>query len=110
MTTAIEKQENNALATVPEHLQQYMAEEKYRDQISMDDITIPRLGLAQGGLSPQLKKANESYIPGLQEGDLFNTATGQIYGPKVTVVPLFHFKNWIHFKDIKDGGGVIGQY
>lgn len=75
----------------------------------MEDLLIPRLCVCNS-LSPQRNKQHESFIKGLEEGHLFNSLTGQNYGDDATVIPLFFFKNYIKFKDIKDGGGVLAQY
>ena len=72
------------------------------------DMTVPRLSLAQS-TTPQIKKANEKYVPGLEEGMFFNSVTGEIYGTKVLVIPLFFFRSRIFFKDLKEGGGVLCQ-
>jgi hypothetical protein len=72
------------------------------------DMTVPRLSLAQS-TTPQTKRANEKYIPDLEEGMFFNSMTGEIYGTSVEVIPLFFFKSRIFFKDLKEGGGVICQ-
>jgi hypothetical protein len=72
------------------------------------DVTIPRLALCQSS-TPARKKGNELYIEGLQEGDLFNSLTKQIYGDSVIVTPLFFFKTRIMFKPLDQGGGIICQ-
>lgn len=97
------------LATIPEHLRNAVGSNKGLEDIGRDDVLIPRLCIAQS-LSPQLKKTNEAYIEGLEVGDLFNSVTGEIYGTEVVVVPLFFFKQFIEFKPIKEGGGVVAMY
>lgn len=92
-----------ALAVVPEHLKQYVGVQDAEHEVSNDDILIPRLAVAQAGMSPQLKKANELFIPGLEEGQLFNTVTNEIYGDSATVIPLFFTKNYVEF----EGGGSL---
>lgn len=105
--------EATAIATadpnIPEYLRQQVGN---RDGaiVDQDDLLIPRLAIAQAGMSPQLKKHNEAFIPGLAEGQLFNTVTQEIYGEKVLVVPLTFFKNFIEFKPMSEGGGVIQMY
>lgn len=75
------------------------------EQVDQSDILIPRLGLCQS-LSPQRRKDDKAFIEGLQEGQLFNTVTQEIYGSEVKVIPLFFFKNRIKYFDIEDGGGI----
>lgn len=73
------------------------------------DFTLPRLAICQS-LTPQRKKDNPLYIKGLEEGNLFNTVTGEIYPDnKVQVAPLFAFKSRIYFADIDEGGGILCQ-
>jgi len=43
------------------------------------DKTTPRIQLAQA-MSPQVKKKNEEYIEGLEEGMFFNALTGEVLG------------------------------
>lgn len=50
-----------------------------KENIGREDIVLPRLAIAQS-LSKQLKRSESVYIPGLEEGDLFNTVTGEKYG------------------------------
>jgi hypothetical protein len=47
--------------------------------VTNDDITIPRLAIVQSG-SPQRKKKDEKYIEGAEEGMIFNTVTNTVYG------------------------------
>lgn len=101
---------DQSLATIPEHLKQYIGDKSGSEGVGQDDIIIPRLGLAQAGMSAQLKKHHESFIPGLKEGDLFNTLTREVYGETVVVVPLMFNKQYIKFKSMKDGGGVVQMY
>jgi hypothetical protein len=95
------------LANIPDHLKAFVGQRLGSENVEQDDLLIPRLCVAQS-LSPQLKKSNEAYIPGLQLGDIFNSVTGEVYGnDEVTVIPLFFFKNYITFKK---GGGVEAMY
>jgi hypothetical protein len=109
MTKAIERVETKgSLAVVPAHLKQYVGMADDEQVVGREDMLIPRLAVAQDGMSPQLKKASELYIPELEAGDLFNTVTNEIYGPTATVIPLFFTKNYIEFAP--NMGGVLGQY
>ena len=78
------------------------------DEMTGSDIILPRLVLCQSG-NPQRKAANEKYIKGLEEGQLFNSFSEQIYGTWVKVQPLYFFKSRIYFKDYDEGGGIICQ-
>jgi hypothetical protein len=77
--------------------------------VGADDISIPRLGLIQS-LSPQRKKNDPAYIEGAEEGLLFNTTTGELYGDHVFFVPLYYVKEYLIWKDRDAGGGFRGSY
>jgi len=103
MTDKLTTQTKGSLAVVPDHLKQYQGMEDAEHNVGTADLLIPRLAVAQAGMSPQLKKQHELFIPDLEEGDLFNTVTSEIYGEEATVIPLFFNKNYIQFA----GGGVL---
>jgi len=79
-----------------------------QEEVSLRDMVLPRLGLCQTN-SRARNKNNEKYIKGLEEGQLFNTLTGEIYGEKVQIVPLFFYHSRIMFRDMNEGGGIICQ-
>jgi len=78
------------------------------ENMDRSDMALPRLGLCQS-LSPQRKKQNPKYIPGLEEGQFFNTLTREIYGSTLNIVPLHFYKTRIRFGDIEKGGGILCQ-
>lgn len=101
---------DQTLANIPEHLKARLGDRTGSEDVGRDDVLIPRLSIAQEGMSPQLKRHNENFIPGLEPGQLFNSVTGEIYGESATVVPLFFFKNFIEFVPMNQGGGVTAMY
>ena len=103
MSDKLATQTKGSLAVVPDHLKQYQGTQDAEHNVSTADILIPRLAVAQAGMSAQLKKQHELFIPDLAEGELFNSVTGEIYGETATVIPLFFNKNYIQFA----GGGVL---
>jgi hypothetical protein len=69
------------------------------ESIGIDDVRPPRLMLCQSG-SPQRKPDNPKQIPGLQELDLFNSLSGEIYGRSVRVVVVRTLgDHWVEFND-----------
>lgn len=56
------------------------------ENVTNDDITIPRLAIVQAG-SPQRKKKDEKYIEGAEEGNIFNTVTNQLFSDSIIVIP-----------------------
>lgn len=61
------------------------------ETLSADDKVLAQLKIAQA-MAPQLKKSDAKYVPGLAVGDLFNSATGEIYGPTVKLSVLGIYK------------------
>ena len=94
---------------IPGYLREYIGDRTGKENITVEDTVVPRLGLAQA-LSPQLKKSKDVYIDGLEVGHLFDTVTSEIYGREVTVIPLWFEKNYIDFKPIDEGGGINAMY
>lgn len=100
---------NKALANLPAFLKAQVGNRAGLEDVGRDDVLIPRLCIAQA-LSPQINKKKDNYIPGLEVGQFFNSVTGENYGTEVTVVPLFFFRQFIKFKPIDDGGGIVAMY
>jgi hypothetical protein len=96
-----------ATEAVPDFLQQYGG--AGNENVTRNDMVLPRLGLLQG-LSPQLKRTDPSYIEGAQQGDIFNTVTGDLYANGVCVVNCFFVKEWAVFKKRTAGGGFRGTF
>lgn len=70
------------------------------------DVTQPRLMLAQS-MTPQRQKDDEKCIKGLEEGQFFNSVTGEVYGAKVMITPVMFFKQNLLLGDIDEGGGLL---
>lgn len=79
------------------------------ENVGANDLVIPRLELVQD-LSPCRKKADPSYIPGCEEGMLYNNVTRQLYGKEVLVIPVYFRKEWLIWKSRESGGGFRGAF
>ena len=79
------------------------------EDFSAEDVVTPFLSIAQG-LSPQRKKSSEKYIPGLEEGQVFNTATGEVLPDTFRVVPIKYTHEIAEFKTRESGGGLVGRF
>ncbi len=79
------------------------------EEVTINDLTIPRLSIIQD-LSPQRKKNAAEYIEGAEEGMLFNTVTNQLYAEPVLFVPVYFRMEWIVWKHRDAGGGFVGAY
>src|SRR6056300_1204363 len=64
--------------------------------ISNDDVTIPRLAIIQSG-SPQRKKKDEKYIDGADEGHIFNTVSNTLYTDGLTIIPCGYKKSYVEW-------------
>ena len=77
--------------------------------VGMEDLTIPRLEIVQA-LSPARDKDDAAYIEGAEEGMLYNNVSREIYGDSVLVIPVIFKKEFLIWKDRKQGGGFRGAY
>jgi hypothetical protein len=77
------------------------------EQITQDDLQLPRLAIAQG-LSPEILEDNPKYIDGLKMGHMFNNLTGQLYhrGPIEFTIVRADPTRWVEFIPRDEGGGV----
>ena len=74
--------------------------------VTNDDITIPRLAIIQSG-SPQRKKKDEKYIEGAEEGMIFNTVTNTLYNDSIEVIPCGYRKTYVEWIPREKGGGLV---
>lgn len=82
---------------------------KGSEDVTSNDITLPRIEVLQA-LSPQLKKSEPNYIEGSEQGQIFNTVSGEIYGDNVTIVSILFQRQFIIWQDRKSGGGFAGAF
>lgn len=96
--------EETALTTVPQDLLDNKG--LGSGGLKKEDIRPARLFIAQKG-SPQVLRGDPAEIEGLQEGDLFNSLTGEIYGEKVEIVVITALgSRWDVLIPKKEGGGI----
>lgn len=97
---------------VPEHLR-HLAEEHagLGNSTAAIDNTLPFLGILQA-LSPQIKKQEPEYIPGAEEGMIFNTATGQLWKGEegVDFVACGIQRNYVQWVPRSAGGGYVDTH
>lgn len=79
------------------------------EAVKSEDLTIPRVDVFQS-LSPQINPRKSEYIEGAEPGLLFNTATEEIYGDEVTIIPVLFRKEYVIWKDRDSGGGFRGAF
>jgi hypothetical protein len=79
------------------------------ENVSVDDMTVPRLELIQN-MSPCRNKKEPSYIEGAEEGMLYNNVTRELYGEEVYMIFGAFKVEYLLWKDRKQGGGFFGSY
>jgi hypothetical protein len=109
-TTAVAKVEDDQLPAA-------LLEEMEADSgdglqnVTTADMAIPFLRILQQ-MSPQLNKREGAYVEGAEEGMVFNTVTGEVWGADTGLIFIpcaFNFRH-IQWKDRKDGGGIVNSY
>jgi hypothetical protein len=93
MSTAVAKVTKAELPVLPQGL---VGLGTGLQNVKEKDLLVPRIGIASGH-GKALAKGTEQYIKGLQAGDLYNTVTGEIFGEKILVAPLWFSRNRILF-------------
>tara|TARA_R100000664_G_scaffold262_10_gene759 strand:- start:2381 stop:3145 length:765 start_codon:yes stop_codon:yes gene_type:complete len=104
----IAKKSNTDIANLSEDLILANAG-KGLQNISNDDVTIPRLAIIQSG-SPQRKKKDEKYIEGSDEGMIFNTVTNELYKDSLEVIPCGYRKTYVEWVPREKGGGLVAVH
>lgn len=79
------------------------------EDVGMNDIILPRLDVLQA-ISPQVKKKDPKYIEGAEQGQIFNTVSGEIYGDSLTFIPIKFQREFIIWQDRDSGGGFKGAF
>lgn len=80
--------------------------------VGANDMAIPFLAIIQSN-SPQRKKSDGAYIPGADEGMVFNTASGELYdatSEPLIVIPCAFERRMLHWRRREDGGGFLGAH
>ena len=94
---------------LPAFLADKMTDTRGSEEIGTNDLTIPRIELVQS-LSACRKKNDPAYIPGIEEGMLYNNVTRENYGETVDVVPVYFRKEYLVWRDQDLGGGFGGSH
>lgn len=80
------------------------------EETSAESFAIPFLSILQSG-SPQVKKSDGAYIKGAEEGMLYNSVTGELYGEEgVEVIPCHYTHRFIEWKTREAGGGFVAEH
>lgn len=79
------------------------------EEVTSNDRVLPRIDIIQA-ISPQIKKNDPKFIAGAEQGMIFNTVTGELYGESAIIVPVYFRKEWTLWKLRKEGGGFNGAF
>lgn len=104
--------ESQAMAVIQDQMPDFLRDrggDRGREEVTADDLVIPRLELVQS-LSPCRKRNDPEYIEGAEEGMMYNNLTRQLFPEGLVVIPVFFKKEWILWKDRKQGGGFRGAF
>lgn len=77
--------------------------------VTAKDVTVPYLAILQSG-SPQVKRGDPAQIPGASEGDIFNTATKEVYKEGLRLIPCAFQKRYVEWVDRDQGGGFVASH
>jgi len=75
----------------------------------MDDYAVPFLVVLQK-MSPQVDPDNPKFVKGATIGSFLNTATGEVYGDRVAVVPVHYERKFAEWVPREQGGGFRGHH
>lgn len=79
------------------------------EDVGINDIILPRIDVLQA-ISPQVKRNDPKRIEGAEQGMLFNTVSGELYGDNLNFVPVKFQREFIIWQDRDSGGGFRGAY
>ena len=94
---------------LPDFLKGKMDDGRGSEEVGAEDLVIPRIELVQG-LSKARKKGDPKFIPGAEEGMLYNNVTRELYGSSTKVVPVMFRKEWLLWREVDLGGGFGGAF
>jgi hypothetical protein len=85
-------------------------EEQKQPEFGADEMAVPRLKVAQD-LTPQVKKSESAYIPGLEAGDIFNTVTEKVWKGRegIYLVPCAFVVSYTEWVPRSKGGGMVAD-
>lgn len=102
---------NGMMALVSNERPSWMTADTARgsEDVGIDDIILPRIDVLQA-ISPQVKRNDPKRIEGAEQGMLFNTVSGELYGESLCFVPVKFTREFIVWQDRDSGGGFRGAY
>ena len=104
MGNAVANKKNAELST--DFMDDVFADGDEGTTFAANEMIIPYIRLAQA-MSPELKKKEAKYIEGLDEGDIFNNLTNEVYpgDDGIKVIPCYVVTKYTEW--LPDRGGFV---
>ncbi len=99
----------NKQMTIPEYLKKDMDSNAGNENVTQDDILMPRIKLLQM-LSPETQSEDAKYVEGAKKGMFFNTLTNALYEAPIFFVPFAYEMSYPVFRKRTSGGGLLGVF
>jgi len=74
------------------------------ENLNQSDLILPRIKLCQS-MTRERSETSPKHIEGLEEGDFFNSLTGEKYGKEIRIIPVHFVRSRILFNERGTGGG-----
>lgn len=78
------------------------------EDMTSEDVTLPFLRVLQQ-LSPQLNPSKPEYMKEAQAGMFYNSATNELLGTEIQVIPCVYQRLFLEWEPRKMGGGFVGE-
>lgn len=96
-----------ALAVLDDEIASMIGGGQGSENVTAAERAIPFIVLLQD-LSPQTKQSRPEFVEGARPGLFFNTATLEVLGETVTLIPCYFSRVITEWKPRKEGGGFVG--
>lgn len=97
---------NNSLSVTKSFKSSLMKNGTGLENITSDDLLIPRLTILQG-LSPQVTKGDPLFDPNAKNGDIYDVGMQEVFGDEVHFLPVHFVKEWLEWAPRSSGKGLI---
>lgn len=98
----VTKKQDTALALTGVDMEADGMGESGFEECDADSFAVPFLRILQQ-LSPQVDKNKAEYVEGAEPGQFFNSATAEIYGTNIILVPCHYRRKFIEWKPKREG-------
>ncbi len=95
-------------ASLPAHLAKNKDAPMGNDQVTSDDIQIPRIKILHQ-LSPECEDGGPQHVEGAKAGQYLNTVTNETYN-ELLVVNVYFERQFVAFRKREHSGGLVGTY